>query len=98
LPLEPTLLLIFGNAAGGTPLMQAKQQVGIDLSLKVLVWQDSGGKTSLTYNDPHWIAQRHDLGLGVDQTVQTLRGAALRERAQAQQTFPSIHTTSSPLL
>jgi uncharacterized protein (DUF302 family) len=43
LPLAPTLLLIFGNARGGTPLMQAKQQVGIDLPLKMLAWQDSSG-------------------------------------------------------
>jgi uncharacterized protein (DUF302 family) len=37
----PTLLLIFGNARGGTPLMQAKQQAGIDLPLKVLAWEDA---------------------------------------------------------
>ena len=38
LSLLPTDLLIFGNAKGGTPLMQAIQTVGIDLPLKVLVW------------------------------------------------------------
>jgi uncharacterized protein (DUF302 family) len=75
LPLAPTLLLIFGNARGGTPLMQAKQQVGIDLPLKVLAWQDRAGKTWLSYNDPHWIAQRHGLGPSVDQTVTALGGA-----------------------
>ena len=75
LPLRPTLLLIFGNAKGGTPLMQANQQAGIDLPLKLLAWQDSAGKTWLTYNDPHWIAQRCGLGHDVDQTVQTLSGA-----------------------
>jgi uncharacterized protein (DUF302 family) len=72
LPLAPTLLLIFGNARGGTPLMQAKQPVGIDLPLKVLAWQDSASRTWLTYNDPHWIARRHDLGHEVDQTVKAL--------------------------
>ena len=44
LSLDPTDLLIFGNAKGGTPLMQALQTVGIDLPLKVLVWQDPQGK------------------------------------------------------
>jgi uncharacterized protein (DUF302 family) len=73
--LASTLLLIFGNAKGGTPLMQANQQVGIDLPLKVLAWQDSAGKAWLTYNDPQWIAQRHGLGHEVDQTVKGLRGA-----------------------
>jgi uncharacterized protein (DUF302 family) len=52
LPLRPTELLIFGNAKGGTPLMQADQTVGIDLPLKALVWQDASGKTWLSYNDP----------------------------------------------
>jgi uncharacterized protein (DUF302 family) len=76
MPLRPTLLLIFGNAKGGTPLMQAKQDTGIDLPLKILVWQDSAGKTWLTYNDPHWIAQRHGLGHEVDPVVKALSGAA----------------------
>jgi uncharacterized protein (DUF302 family) len=74
--LAPTLLLIFSNARGGTPLMQANQQVGIDLSLKMLAWQDSAGKAWLSYNDPHWIARRHGLGHEVDQAVKAL-GAAL---------------------
>src|SRR5262249_34685098 len=62
LPLRPTDLLIFGNARGGTPLMQAAQSIGIDLPLKALVWQDEQGRTWLSYNDPAWLAQRH----GVD--------------------------------
>jgi len=44
LTLRPTNLIIFGNARGGTPLMQSVQTVGIDLPLKALVWQDAGGK------------------------------------------------------
>jgi uncharacterized protein (DUF302 family) len=58
--LRPTDLLIFGNAKGGTPLMQAAQTAGIDLPLKALVWQDENGTTWLSYNDPVWIAGRHD--------------------------------------
>jgi uncharacterized protein (DUF302 family) len=59
LPLRPTEVLIFGNAKGGTPLMQAVQTTGIDLPLKALVWQDAAGDTWLSYNDPAWIAARH---------------------------------------
>jgi uncharacterized protein (DUF302 family) len=62
LQLRPTELVIFGNPQGGTALMQDRQSAGIDLPLKVLVWQDSDSKTWLTYNDPNWIAQRHSLG------------------------------------
>jgi uncharacterized protein (DUF302 family) len=63
LELRPTNLIIFGNARGGTPLMQASQTAGIDLPLKVLVWQDAAGKTWFSYNEPSWIAQRHHLGV-----------------------------------
>ena len=59
LTLRPTELIIFGNARGGTPLMQSNQTVGIDLPLKALVWQDAAGKTFISYNEPSWIAQRH---------------------------------------
>ena len=59
--MRPTKLLLFGNPKGGTPLMQADQQMGIDLPLKVLVYQDTGGKVSLAYNSPSWLAHRHGL-------------------------------------
>jgi uncharacterized protein (DUF302 family) len=61
LPLRPTELLIFGNARGGTPLMQAAQTIGIDLPLKALVFEDESGRTWLSYNDPSWLAERHGL-------------------------------------
>jgi hypothetical protein len=57
----PTELIIFGNARGGTPLMQSVQTVGIDLPLKILVWEDTTGKTWISYNEPIWIAQRHSV-------------------------------------
>jgi uncharacterized protein (DUF302 family) len=61
LSLRPTELLIFGNAKGGTPLMQSVQAIGLDLPLKALVWQDGAGDTWLSYNDPAWLAKRHGL-------------------------------------
>jgi uncharacterized protein (DUF302 family) len=75
LQLRPTELLIFGNARGGTPLMQANQVVGIDLPLKALVYQDVAGKVWLAYNNPDWIARRHGLGADVSATVQALTKA-----------------------
>src|SRR5438552_18704098 len=59
LELRPTELIIFGNARGGTPLMQSVQTVGIDLPLKALVWEDASGTTWLSFNEPSWIVQRH---------------------------------------
>src|SRR5215475_567081 len=55
LSLRPTTVLIFGNARGGTPLMQAAQTAGIDLPLKALVWQDGSGTTWLSYNDAKYL-------------------------------------------
>ena len=66
LSLRPTELLIFGNPKAGTPLMQAVQTVGIDLPLKILVWQDEAGKTWLAYNDPAWLERRHGANAGQD--------------------------------
>lgn len=62
--LRPTELLIFGNPKGGTPLMQDRQLAGIDLPVKALAWEDAQGKVWLSYNDAHWLAERHGLGEG----------------------------------
>jgi uncharacterized protein (DUF302 family) len=86
LPLGPTELLIFGNAKGGTPLMQANQAIGIDLPLKALVFEDAGGKAWLSYNDPLWLAKRHGLGAEVDRTVDAL--AAVLNAVAAKATKP----------
>jgi uncharacterized protein (DUF302 family) len=72
--LLPTDLLIFGSARAGTPLMQASQTIGVDLPLKVLVWQDATGQTWLSYNDPAWLAARHGLGAAADATVVAMAG------------------------
>ena len=73
--LRPTEVLIFGNAKGGTPLMQSVQTIGIDLPLKALVWQDSSDVTWLSYNDPAGLAQRHGLSVATDAVVANLTGA-----------------------
>jgi catalase len=61
LALRPTEVILFGNPRGGTPLMQANQTIGIDLPLKALVWEDAAGKTWLSYNEPAWLAKRHEI-------------------------------------
>src|SRR6267143_6428096 len=75
LELRPTEVIIFGNARGGTPLMQSAQTIGIDLPLKALVWQDASGNTWLSYNDPSWLVQRHGLGAESETTVRALTAA-----------------------
>ena len=73
--LRPTEVLIFGKPRAGTPLMQSVQTVGIDLPLKALVWQDEDGTTRLAYNDPQWLAQRHGVDAGSDQTLHAMADA-----------------------
>jgi uncharacterized protein (DUF302 family) len=46
--LRSTELLIFGNPQGGTPF-------------KALVWEDASGQVWLGYNDPEFLARRHDV-------------------------------------
>ena len=58
--LRPMRLLMFGNPALGTPLMQEVQTTGIDLPQKMLVWEGRDGSTRVTYNAPTYLAARHD--------------------------------------
>jgi uncharacterized protein (DUF302 family) len=87
LPLRPTDLLIFGAARGGTPLMQSAQTIGIDLPLKALVWQDEGGKTFLSYNDPAYVTHRHGIGEAAKPVVEAMSGV-LKEMAAKSTTSP----------
>src|SRR3984957_7995667 len=48
--MPPTKLLIFGSPKAGTPLMIAAPSIAIDLPLKLLVWEDVGGKIWISYN------------------------------------------------
>jgi uncharacterized protein (DUF302 family) len=59
--LKPTLLLIFGSPAMGTPLIQRSRSIGIDLPLKALIWEDKAGQVWLSYNDPDFLFRRHGL-------------------------------------
>ena len=61
LTMRPTKLLIFGSPKAGTPLMQAAPSIAIDLPLKALFWEDADGKVWLTYNDPAYLQQRHNV-------------------------------------
>ena len=66
--LGPDVLLIFGNVHVGTPLMQADPRVGIELPLRMLIWQDPDG-THVGYLDPRELADRYALD-GHQQTLE----------------------------
>src|ERR1700721_4843610 len=60
LELRETVLVVFGNPAAGTPVMDAAPLAALDLPLKVLVWAD-GGQTKVTYTAPEALAARYGL-------------------------------------
>jgi len=71
LSLRPTQVLIFGNPKAGTPLMQDRQTIGLDLPMRTLVWEDEEGKVWLTYRPVADLARQHHI-TGRDQAVKAL--------------------------
>jgi uncharacterized protein (DUF302 family) len=74
LSLPPTRLVVFGNPALGTPLMQASPTAGIDLPLKILVWEDSSERTQVTTNEIDFLKGRHHLE-GIDEDLAAIEAA-----------------------
>jgi len=79
--LRPTELIIFGNPKVGTPLMQCSQSVAIDLPQKALIWQDARGQVWLSYNDPNYLVERHQIA-GCDEVIKKV-GKALGNFAKS---------------
>jgi len=67
LTLRPTTLIIFGNPKGGTPLMDAFPLVGLELPLKLLVWEQ-GDNVSVAYVTMSEIAARYGVA-GMDERI-----------------------------
>ncbi len=61
LDLRETTLVVFGNPAAGTGVMAASPLAALDLPLKVLVWAEPGGATSVSYTAPSTLAARYGL-------------------------------------
>ena len=60
LTLRETTLVIFGNPAAGTAVMDAAPLSALDLPLKVLIWAD-GSRTNVTYYSTAALAARYGL-------------------------------------
>jgi uncharacterized protein (DUF302 family) len=54
-------LVLFGKPAVGAAAMVAAPLAGLDIPLKVLVWEDRNGAVSVSYNSPEFLAERHHL-------------------------------------
>jgi uncharacterized protein (DUF302 family) len=53
-------VILFGNPRAGTPLMQSDPRIGIELPLRILVWQESEG-VEIGYKDPRESAGDYDV-------------------------------------
>ena len=82
LQMRPEQMLIFGNPKAGTPLMLAAPTAGLDLPLKLLVWEAADGKVWAAYNDPQYVVRRHQLA--GDLAANLAAVVPLIERAVAQ--------------
>lgn len=60
LDLPDEVVVIFGNPSVGTKLMQRNPQAGLDLPLKMLIW-DQDGATHVAYRAPSELGQQLDL-------------------------------------
>ena len=61
LALRPTQVIMFGNPKAGTPLMNCEQSVAIDLPQKILISEDANKKVWLSYNNPDYLKDRHNI-------------------------------------
>lgn len=79
--LPETTLIVFGNPRIGTPVIAAKRSAGLDLPLRVLVW-DEGGQTRVSYEPPERMFERHGV-TGADDTLAKMKGALANLTAAA---------------
>ena len=73
LDLPPTTVVIFGNPKLGTPLMQENPMIGLDLPLRILVWQ-KGDTTMVGYVEPGALAARYEIA-GDNGSIRMIEGA-----------------------
>lgn len=83
--LAPMEVLIFGNPQMGTPLIQENPEVGLDLPVRVLAWEDSSGNTRVAYLEAEELADRYDIDedleavQNMEKALDNLTGAAISE-------------------
>lgn len=72
--LAPNQVLIFGNPNIGSPIFVENPAAGLDLPIRVVVFEDATGQTVVAYHDPSSLAE--SFGLPADmQSFQMMAGA-----------------------
>jgi uncharacterized protein (DUF302 family) len=60
LELDPEQVIVFGSPRAGTQLMVDDPRVGLDLPLRILVYE-RGGQVTLAYHDPRELSGRQEI-------------------------------------
>jgi uncharacterized protein (DUF302 family) len=74
LDLRETVLVVFGNPAAGTKVMDAVPLSALDLPLKILVWAGDDGTTNVSYVAPAVLAERYALDAPLAQVLAVVDG------------------------
>lgn len=69
-----TEVVMFGNPKLGTPLMLVNPEIAIELPMKIVIWQDKGGKVQLGYLNPSSLKQRYAISNN-DEVFNTMSSA-----------------------
>ncbi len=72
--LKPNQMLVFGNPKIGTPILQADPISGLDLPIRVVVFEDASGNTLLAYHDPQEFADDYEVSSDLE-ALKTMAGA-----------------------
>lgn len=94
LDLGRMIIFAFGDPRVGTLLMQREPTMGLDLPLKIMVFEHEG-QVHVAYHDPRWIAGWHgiqDPGEPADRMVRSLERLA---QAAADPKTPAENLTLS---
>jgi uncharacterized protein (DUF302 family) len=73
--LAPSVVVMFGNPKLGTPLMQADPRIGLELPMKMLVWQEKAGRVMVGYAPPLAMKVRYGLDDKAAEILKTMTGA-----------------------
>ncbi len=71
--LADSTLIIFGAPQIGTPIMQQNIMAGLDLPIRVLIWDDNG-QTKIGYLDPEALKARYAID-GAEKAFEGMAGA-----------------------
>lgn len=85
LKLDPTVVIVFGNPKAGTLLMQENQAIGLELPLRMMVYQKEG-KVFVSAIDVQELAQKYQIkNQKLIEKIKQMMQAILRDSTQKSQ-------------